>query len=383
MNTLPTILDISIFSLFVYFAIRFATRNMPGRATLVLAIAAAIYLLATRYDMPLTYNVLRYGFFICVFASVILYQDSIRGHLNRFSRWLFRTEGAAASNSRSVIDTLTSAVFRLAEIRTGALIVVRGHDDLKNIVEGGISLDGTVSAPLLYSIFDVSSPGHDGALVINNGIAERFATHLPLATAGRVPDHGTRHHAALGLSESSDALVIVVSEETGTVSVARNGQLTSVDHPVGLLEALQSFQPTEAPETNDSFIRSILMDQFWHKVAAVAVALVFWFSFHYDSSEVQRTFVVPIEYRNTPKSVKLTETLTLEARVTLMGSEKSFQFLAPSALVVSIDVKELAAGKRRFSITEENVRHPHNVSVSAVEPRSVNVSLTDSAAEKL
>src|SRR6185437_5267675 len=94
---------------------------------------------------------------------------------------------------------------------------------------GGIELDGKLSAPVLTSIFDPHSPGHDGAVVLEGDRIRRFATHLPLsANFQQLGRTGTRHSAALGLSEVTDALSIVVSEEQGTIAVARNGRLTRI-----------------------------------------------------------------------------------------------------------------------------------------------------------
>src|SRR5919106_5454924 len=119
-----------------------------------------------------------------------------------------------------LVDTLTEATAHMASLKTGALIAIRGREPWASQIHGGIELGGAVSAPLLYSIFNPDTPGHDGAVLIEDDRLTRFAAHLPLAE--ELPEvsryGGTRHAAAVGLSQECDALVIVVSEERGTIS---------------------------------------------------------------------------------------------------------------------------------------------------------------------
>src|SRR5699024_10925097 len=123
-----------------------------------------------------------------------------------------------------------------------ALIVLKGKEEWDRHITGGVELQGQVSLPLLFSIFDPKTAGHDGALLIENGLITKFGTHLPLSThLHKISRGATRHAAALGLSERCDALVIVVSEERGVISVARQGQLIELDASSDLKSHLTEF----------------------------------------------------------------------------------------------------------------------------------------------
>jgi DNA integrity scanning protein DisA with diadenylate cyclase activity len=121
----------------------------------------------------------------------------------------------------SLVGTIADALYRLAEERHGAIIVLPGKEPIQEWLAGGFVLDAEPSFPLLMSIFDPHSPGHDGALIVEKGRLSQFGVRLPISDTNKLPAvFGTRHHAAMGLSEKSDAMVLVVSEERGAVSLA-------------------------------------------------------------------------------------------------------------------------------------------------------------------
>jgi DNA integrity scanning protein DisA with diadenylate cyclase activity len=128
----------------------------------------------------------------------------------------------------------------------GALIVIPGRESIERHTEGGIEIDARLSEPLLLSLFDPNSPGHDGAVVIQGSRISAFAVHLPLSTvpAGR----GTRHAAALGLAERCDALCVVVSEERGTISLAREGAIRPIANEAQLAGDLPQLSLRMLPE---------------------------------------------------------------------------------------------------------------------------------------
>src|SRR5699024_8867990 len=136
----------------------------------------------------------------------------------------------AFSQSNVATDIIAEAASKMADEKTGALIVIRGNDQWDRHIHGGIKLEGEISLPFLLSIFNPESPGHDGAVLLEDHEITRFGVHLPLSTnLNRQLTSGTRHAAALGMSEHCDALVVVVSEERGVISVAQAGHLFEVD----------------------------------------------------------------------------------------------------------------------------------------------------------
>jgi diadenylate cyclase len=162
-----------------------------------------------------------------VLAVVILFQPEIRRTLARFGeRHLFRS--LSSMESSKFIDETVKAAVSMANKRIGALIVLERDTDLSTIVEMGTELDAKVTKELLVSIFLPYSPIHDGASIIRNGRIIAAGCFLPLTLSSNLSKAlGTRHRAAVGLTEESDAVVVVVSEETGEISVVMNG---AVEH---------------------------------------------------------------------------------------------------------------------------------------------------------
>ena len=166
---------------------------------------------------------------VWVVAFVILFQPEIRRLLiyvgqTRFFQTIFRM-----GTSRS-LESIVEASLNMSEKRWGALIVIQRETGLRSYKEAGIQLKAEVSTPLLLSIFNPNSPMHDGAVILQNTLIEAAGCILPLTESQMVsPEMGTRHRAALGITEESDALVVVISEERGTISVAENGRFTYLD----------------------------------------------------------------------------------------------------------------------------------------------------------
>ena len=166
---------------------------------------------------------------VWVVAFVILFQPEIRRLLiyvgqTRFFRSIFRV-----GTSRS-LEAVVDASLNMSDRKWGALIVIQRETGLRAYKESGISIKGEVSTALLLSIFNPSSPLHDGAVVLQNTLVESAGCILPLTESEMInPDMGTRHRAALGLTEESDAIVIVVSEERGAIAAAENGRFVKLD----------------------------------------------------------------------------------------------------------------------------------------------------------
>ena len=166
---------------------------------------------------------------VWVVAFVILFQPEIRRLLiyigqTRFFQRIFRM-----GTSRS-LEAIVDASLQLSDKKWGALIVIQRETGLRSYKEAGIQLKAEVSAPLLMSIFNPDSPMHDGAVILQNTLLEAAGCILPLTESQMIlPEMGTRHRAALGITEESDAIVVVISEERGTIITAENGRFTNMD----------------------------------------------------------------------------------------------------------------------------------------------------------
>ena len=192
---------------------------------LIIALFPISYLL----KLDMLYFILNKTITIGVLAVVIIFQPEIRRALEHIGRSTFDDihNSQTIEERTKVITEIVNAMSNLAETKTGALVAIEQGTGLGDVFESGTILDAEVSANLLENIFVVNTPLHDGATIIKNRRIYAAGCVLPLTDNNSINKKlGTRHRAAIGLSENSDALVIVVSEETGVISLAVNGRLT-------------------------------------------------------------------------------------------------------------------------------------------------------------
>lgn len=371
----PTdVLDIGVVSVFVYALL---TWFGGARSRLIMsgiAMLVVLYFAAVLLEMQLTLALLRGGVTIAVVALVVIFQEEIRRGFERVALATRLGPRRYTTNSDKNLDALVESVALLAEAKVGALLVFKGKEPLERHLTDGVVLNGQLSPPLLFSIFDPTSPGHDGALIVaQDGRVTRFGVHLPLSTQITGGEqHGTRHAAALGLSERSDALVVAVSEERGTISIAEGEKLETLDSPAVLRARLRQFQQRFARNNSEGLVTSFFTHRLALKLLSVLITLVAWVVvFGYQSESATRTVVAPIEMRQIPEGWMLEGVQPLEAVVQLAGPERALDSMAEEKLVVAINVGEPSPGFHRRVITMDNFDVPKEVVVQSIEPRVV------------
>lgn len=368
--------DIALMSLILYAVLLWFKEAASRRVLIGVSVVLAVYFVARALDMYLTSLVFHTGFAVLVILLIVVFQEDLRRMLERVAG--FRALRSFQQNYGVPInlDTLVEASFHMASLKIGALIVLKGRDPLARHLEGGIPLDGEISKPLLYSIFDASSAGHDGAVVIEGDRISKFAVHLPISKShDKIAGRGTRHGAALGLSERCDALTIVVSEERGAVSLAEAGTLRVADSAATLVERLTHFYETHHTEKPRGRWTHYFTRHGRLKLLAAALAITAWFVLAYNPSTIQRTFIVPIEYRNLAENMLLNDAAPAEARMTLSGSEHNFRFLEPGNLRVTVDLSGMPAGTHEIDISEDNIRLPSRLTIYRISPRVLPLEL--------
>src|ERR1051325_8389056 len=174
-----------------------------------------------------------------VFAIIVIFQHEIRRALAQFGQAPLLA-GFSSINRNEFYDEIMLAVTTLASQQTGALIVIERDIGLKTYIESGIALDAVMSYDLLVTMFNPSVPLHDGAVIVQNGRIAAAACFLPLTVKPRLSKElGTRHRAAIGVTEETDAVAIVVSEETGAISFAHDGEMERYLAPDTLRQRLR------------------------------------------------------------------------------------------------------------------------------------------------
>lgn len=197
---------------------------------LLKGIALIIVLIPISYlfNLSMLYYILNKTLAIGVLSVVIIFQPEIRRALEHLGRSAFEDKHGFEDEEQmnKNVNEIVEAVINLAETKTGALIAIEQGTGLGELIASGTEIDSKISANLLENIFVINTPLHDGATIIGKGRIIASGCVLPLTNQDINKKLGTRHRAAIGLSEISDALVIVVSEETGIISLAINGRLT-------------------------------------------------------------------------------------------------------------------------------------------------------------
>lgn len=275
------VLDIIIASFFIYVLLVFIKQTRSYFILNTLAVLLIVSYLAHVFDLNLTQRLFQplLTFFLVIF--VIVFQREIR----RFFRWFtfssYTTVKIAANLSSEISGIIVHAVQDMAKVKMGSLIILSGDHPLDDVVEGGFPLDGEISSPLILSIFDHTTPGHDGAMIIQNRRIKSFGVHLPLAENFKgFSTMGTRHRAAIGISERTDSLAIVVSEERGTISVAEDGMIRTLQNAGELDDIIKQFLKENTGDDNSdrrmSIWRYMLVNNFYSKLVAVALAVLLW-----------------------------------------------------------------------------------------------------------
>lgn len=366
--------DILIITTLIY-VILIWFKNTASRFVFVgISLMGGIYILARLFHLYLTTLVLQSFFTVLIIALVVIFQEDIRRFFERLAmlRSLRRNHRKAFNGQEDAISAVVESAAEFASKRVGALIVIQGNDPLDRQITGGYNLDGVVTKPLLVSIFDIHSQGHDGAVVVNNNRIEKFGCHLPLSTTNeRVRDFGLRHTAALGLSELSDALCIVISEERGTISIARNSEIITLKNAAELRTVIERFLQGKEPEkTPAQWFKKNTME----KGLALILAIGLWFVFGYQKESVQRDFIVPIEYRKISPEWGIEEARVTDATITLVGSPQAFRLFDPTSLKISIDLSAVVEGRQVVNLNAEMVNIPTNLSLVKIKPDRIAIT---------
>ena len=202
---------------------------------------------------------------IAVTALIIIFAPELRkaleqlGNKNIMNLFTFESKSSDDGMSERTVDELINAAFTMSKPKTGALIVIERNENLAYIEKTGILINGIVSSQLLINIFEHNTPLHDGAVLIRGNTVVSATCYLPLSENMRISkDLGTRHRAAIGISEVSDSITIVVSEETGRVSVAIGGNLIKVNDKEGLKRELSVLLEDRKEDKNISLLSKLL-----------------------------------------------------------------------------------------------------------------------------
>ncbi len=312
---------------------------------------------------------------VVIVILVVVFRNELREmilHTNPIGFLMGRTE----STGRVDLAELCKEVFSLATERVGALIVLTKEDSLLGIAREGFELDARFDPRLIRSIFLKDSPLHDGAVVIEGDRLVRVGALLPLSLRSDIsPEYGTRHRAALGASEHSDAVIIVSSEERGEVTVVHRDQMVEPQN-VGELEiVLENLWSVEEPAF---FNRSRVLLSIRHMAAYAATCLAvggFWW-FFFGTQQSMITVRANVDFQNTPENLVLDYISDESVEVQVRGRRVLIDSLRPDQLRVSVDLANQSPGlNKSIPLRAEDVQIPPGLEVVQFTPSRIRIDL--------
>jgi len=369
-------IDIALVTAIVYIGLVWLRRTQAWLVAAGMLILGAFYVVARTLELQLTAWIFQGFFAVFLVMIVVIFQEELRQMFETVAVWgLGRARRPPVASETT--DILVRALADMAHDRVGALVVIPGRQPIDRHVRGGIELGGRVSYPLVRSLFDTHSPGHDGGVIIRGDTATRFAVQLPLSSDfQQLAGTGTRHASALGLAELCDALCLVVSEERGQISVAVDGRLRRDVEATKLGEMLRARLAPPPRERNASRVWRETVRRNWiEKLAALTIVVSLWYLFVPGGRPMVGTYPVRVSVSNLPEGYVLDGITPTEVWVTLAGPARAFYFFDPNKIEVTVDAALAVLGRRTFQVTERDVKLPRDVSFEQVDPKAIKISV--------
>jgi len=368
------VIDFIVLACALYLLLSWARQVRAMRIALWVVFLHAGSLLARHFNLLITTWVLEGASIAVILMLLFVFQGEMRRAFMRLDRLLH-----FAPRSMELLDQsyrgLTEAAFRMAASRTGALMVIARQDSLAELTEDGVNVGADVSPLLLESIFQKTSPVHDGAAVIEGDRITRVNVILPLTTRAEVPPQfGTRHRAGMGLAERSDALVIVVSEERGEVSLMNGRTWRVIDSAPELLNLLQRLWAWRRRPLGER-VRDLFVANFRMKAAAAGLAAVLWGFSLFETGVTIRTVTVPVEFQNVPRGMDVRNVTTDRVQVTVRAPSWIMDRTSLGSLVAHIDMKRGQEGTLVHRITASDLSVPPGLNVDSINPPQVRFAL--------
>ena len=302
---------------------------------------------------------------------IIVFRNEIAGVLQTRSLKSFFW-GIPQHQVHTPIDIIVESVYELARHKLGALLVLPLKNDIRAVVHGGVPWQGKLSREMLLSIFWNGTPVHDGATVIQGDRIVEVAAILPLSKGTAFPAcFGTRHRAAAGLAEQTDALVIVVSEERGQVAVFKDRTIINVKDHIELEKILRQHAGTGMAE-------NVAKRQIVELSIAALICLSgitgIWFSFA-RGLETLVTLEVPVEFMNRDPGMELFAASASSVKLQLSGSGSLIKSVHPDQIKVKLDLANAVAGSNQIVIARDSIVLPPGIQLKQVEPQTLDVNL--------
>jgi len=314
---------------------------------------------------------------VAAFVIIIVFRNEISSILQTKDLRSFLW-GIPRHQFNTPLNIIVESVHELAREKIGALIVLPLKQGLDNVVQGGISLNGRLSREMLVSIFWPGNPVHDGATIIQGDLITSAGVILPLSKREDLPSFfGTRHRAASGVTELTDALVIVVSEERGKITMFKENQTYNIHNRLTLEKLLQEHAGDDSEKKG-----------FRYQTIELAIAALIslfcitgiWLSFS-KGMETLASHEVPVEFINPDQKMEIISSSSSNVTLLISGARPLINALKPEQINVKLNLSQSVVGITQLSITKENIVLPPGIRLKKIEPSEIDVTL-DTLVEK-
>ena len=356
-----------LFRLYILFKGTYVFRVLIGIALLVFFQRIAVFL-----GLIVTSWAIQGITAVAAFIIIVVFRNEIRNVLQaKKLRAIFW--GFSPKTVKTPIEIIIESVFELSKKHIGALIVFPGREDIEEIVQNGTPWHGFVSKEMIMSIFWHDNPVHDGAIIVRGDKITEVRVILPLSMRQNLPsNYGTRHRAAAGLAESTDALVIVVSEERGSIIVAKGSSMKIIKRKNTLSQIL--LDHIDVTKKEWSYLQK---EKFQTGLAALVSILIItgvWFSFT-RGVDTLVALEIPVEYMNRDQGMEILDTSINSIRLNLSGSGTLIKSIRSEQVHVKLDLSKAVVGRNTFTITHEDITLPPGIFLKGVQPSVVEVNL--------
>jgi diadenylate cyclase len=369
-----SVVDFVVLTTALFILLRWAQQARALRVALVVLGLHAAALVSRHFDLVLTSWVLDGAAILAIVVLLLVFQAELRRFFMRLDS-LLNWRPQSVSSLAETYQAISQSAFRLAAVSVGALIVIVRRNAVTELVSGGIILEATVSAEILEAIFQKTSPAHDGAVIVRGDRIVRAAAVLPLTDRERVPSYyGTRHRAAMGISERCDALVVVVSEERGEVTLMEARRMVRFDDEQKLAQMLEKLC-AQPPVGLKSRLRQWFIANGRVKLAAVGLAAAIWSTSFLSTGTTVRTVSVPVQFVSVPAGLDTAGPYTDRLEVEVRGSAWLMDSLGLTQLVASFNLRGAHAGTLNLPVESGNLNLPPGMAMERVSPAKVTVRL--------
>ncbi|MGJ5817961.1 diadenylate cyclase [Paludibaculum fermentans] len=381
MHRWQQMVDLAIVAVSVYVFLRWTAENRLRVMLLGTCGLFGLSALASRMDLPLAGWVFEAFGFVALLFLVIIFQPELR-HLAMRTEGRFRRP-SRAGNPALAHTAVADAAFTLARQKTGALLIVVRQHSIRELAGGGVEIGATPSSSLLQAMFHKNSPIHDGGVVIELDRITRAGVLLPLTHRTDLPaQFGTRHRAALGISERCDAKVVVVSEERGDVTLVHRESWRHAAAEADLIAFLRHGEEAPAPRSRPS-LRGVVFGHLKQKLAALAITGLVWAFSFVSSGAAIREFQVPVEFTNPPAGMDVSKPSATQLEMRVRGPRWAVEALRPEQMTVRFDLSRAGMGATRLAHPSDVVNLPPAVSVEWLRPDEITVTLVPARSRRL